>query len=57
MKAKTKIDIGLEKWKKSRQKNEPVAKRGGILPILSLLGVFDLLISGATGVAKMLIKP
>lgn len=59
MKAKTKIGMGLKTKKKKkplkRATNKrilPVAKRGGILPILPLLGVLGSLVGGAAGVAK-----
>ncbi|XP_077282380.1 uncharacterized protein LOC143908564 [Temnothorax americanus] len=53
MKAKTKLGMGLKTKKKKKTKRIlPVAKRGGILPILPLLGVLGLLVGGAAGVAK-----
>lgn len=58
MKAKTKIGMGLKTKKKKPMKRAtnkrilPVAKRGGILPILPLLGVLGSLVGGAAGVAK-----
>jgi hypothetical protein len=58
MKAKTKLGMGMKMKKKKstkRARNKrilPVAKRGGILPILPLLGVLGSLVGGAAGVAK-----
>jgi hypothetical protein len=55
MKAKTKIGMGLKTKKKKKATSKrilPVAKRGGILPILPLLGVLGSLVGGAAGVAK-----
>ncbi|KYN05740.1 hypothetical protein ALC62_03326 [Cyphomyrmex costatus] len=54
MKAKTKIGMGLKTKKKKSTKKRilPVAKRGGILPMLPLLGVVGSLVGGAAGVAK-----
>ncbi|KYN12689.1 hypothetical protein ALC57_15129 [Trachymyrmex cornetzi] len=53
MKAKTKIGIGLKTKKKKRSKRIlPTAKRGGVLPVLPLLGVLGSLVSEAVGVAK-----
>ena len=56
MKTKTKIGMGLKTKKKSkrvtRKRILPLAKRGGILPILPLLGVLGSLVGGAAGVAK-----
>lgn len=54
MKTKTKFGMGL-KTKKKRTVNKrilPIAKRGGILPILPLLGVVGSLVGGAAGIAK-----
>jgi len=56
MKAKTKIGMGMKmKTKKRTTKKRvlPTAKRGGILPILSMLGALGSLIGGAAGVAKV----
>ena len=51
MKAKMKIGIGLKTKKKSMKKRIlPIAKRGGFLPILPLLG--GSLVGGAAGIAK-----
>ena len=53
MKAKTKFGMGLKKKKRTPKKRIlPVAKRGGILPLLPLLGVIGSLVGGAAGVAK-----
>ena len=57
MKAKTKFGMGL-KTKKTKKKTVkkrilPAAKRGGLLPILPMLGALGSLIGGAAGVAKM----
>ena len=57
MKAKTKLGMGLKKTTKTKKKTAkkrilPVAKRGGILPILPILGALGSLIGGAAGVAK-----
>ncbi|XP_077258538.1 uncharacterized protein LOC143895358 [Temnothorax americanus] len=53
MKAKTKLGMGLKTKKKKKNKRIlPVAKRGGILPILPLLGILGSLVGGAAGVAK-----
>ena len=54
MKAKTKLGMGLKTKKKKTTKKRilPIAKRGGILPILPLLGVIGSLVGGAAGVAK-----
>ncbi|KYN14595.1 hypothetical protein ALC57_13194 [Trachymyrmex cornetzi] len=51
MKAKTKIGMGL-KTKKKKMKSKKIlatAKRGGVLPVLPLLGVLGLLIGEAAG--------
>ncbi|KMQ83627.1 hypothetical protein RF55_19511 [Lasius niger] len=57
IKAKTKLGMGLKKTTKTKKKTAkkrilPVAKRGGILPILPILGALGSLIGGAAGVAK-----
>ena len=53
MKAKTKLGMGMTKRRTKRKKRLlPVAKRGGMLPLLPLLGVIGSLAGGATGVAK-----
>jgi len=59
MKAKTKIGMGMKtkmktkvKTKKKTKRVLPTAKRGGILPILPMLGALGSLIGGAAGVAK-----
>ena len=55
MKAKTKLGMGMAKRKmkkKVKKRLLPVAKRGGILPLLPLLGVIGSLAGGAAGVAK-----
>lgn len=54
MKTKTKLGMGLKTKKKRATKKRilPTAKRGGILPILPLLGVIGSLVGGAAGVAK-----
>jgi hypothetical protein len=56
MKAKTKLGMGLKTTRKKKRTSKkrilPVAKRGGILPLLPLLGVVGSLIGGAAGVAK-----
>ncbi|KYN13309.1 hypothetical protein ALC57_14510 [Trachymyrmex cornetzi] len=53
MKAKTKIGMGLKTKKKKRSKRIlPTAKRGGVLPVLPLLGVLGSLVGWAAGVAK-----
>jgi len=56
MKTKTKLDMDLKtKMKKKKTKRIfPVAKCGGILPILPLLGVFGSLAGRAAGIAKAL---
>jgi len=55
MKAKTKIGMGMKTKAKTKKKTKrvlPTAKRGGILPILPMLGALGSLIGGAAGVAK-----
>ncbi|KYN50305.1 hypothetical protein ALC62_10890 [Cyphomyrmex costatus] len=53
MKAKTKLGMGVRKRKKSRRTRIlSVAKRGGFLPILPVLGALGSLIGGAASVAK-----
>jgi len=53
MKAKTKFGMGLKTKKKKKVKRIlPVAKRGGIIPILPL-GILGSLAGGAAGVAKV----
>src|SRR5580765_3844916 len=54
MKAKTKFGMGLKTKKPSTKKKRifPVAKRGGILPLLPLLGIVGSLAGGAAGIAK-----
>jgi hypothetical protein len=61
MKTKTKLGMGLRGTKTTKTKKKrtakkkrilPVAKRGGVLPILPMLGVLGSLIGGAAGVAK-----
>jgi len=53
MKAKTKIGMGMKTKKKTAKKRVlPTAKRGGILPILLMLGALGSLIGGGAGVAK-----
>jgi len=59
MKAKTKIDMGmnLKKKKTTRKKATKkrilsIAKRGGALPFLPMLGALGSLIGGAVSVAK-----
>ncbi|KYQ50955.1 hypothetical protein ALC60_09947, partial [Trachymyrmex zeteki] len=52
MKAKTKLGMDLKTRKKKSKRILPIAKRGGVLPILPLLGVLGLLVGGAAGVAK-----
>jgi len=53
MKAKTKTGMGIKtKNKRAKKRVLPTAKRGGILPILPMLGVLGSLIDGAAGVAK-----
>ncbi|XP_011687487.1 PREDICTED: uncharacterized protein LOC105449806 [Wasmannia auropunctata] len=59
MKAKTKLGMGLKTKTKTKKKKSamskrilPVAKRGGTLPILPILGVLGSMIGGAAGVAK-----
>jgi len=57
MKAKTKIGMGMKTKAKTKKKTAkkrvlPTAKRGGILPILPMLGALGSLIGGAAGVAK-----
>ena len=57
MKAKTKIGMGMKKtsMKKKMTKKKrvlPTAKRGGMLPILPILGALGSMIGGAAGVAK-----
>jgi len=47
MKAKTKIGMGLKTKKKKVKRILPIAKRGGILPILPLLGILGSLAGGA----------
>jgi len=60
MKAKTKFGMGLKTKTKTKMKKKtvkkrvlPVAKRGGLLPILPIVGALGSLIGGAAGVAKM----
>lgn len=55
MKTKTKLGMGMRKRKKravTRKKILPLAKRGGLLPFLPILGALGSLIGGAAGVAK-----
>jgi len=59
MKTKTKLGMGMKMKQKQRPRKKttrkrilPIAKRGGILPALPLLGVLGSLIGGAAGVAK-----
>jgi len=53
MKAKTKIGMGMKTKKKTAKKPIlPTAKRGGILPILLMLGALGSLIDGVAKVAK-----
>jgi len=57
MKAKIKIGMGMKtkvRRRKGQRKNGvlPTAKRGGILPILPMLGALGSLIGGASGVEK-----
>lgn len=55
MKAKTKLGMGVRKKKKKtrvRKRMLPIAKRGGFLPLLPMLGALGSLIGGAAGVAK-----
>lgn len=54
MKAKTKLGMGMKAKNKLKKKKRvlPTPKRGGILPILPMLGVLGSLIGGAAGVAK-----
>jgi len=61
MKAKTKLGMGLKMTKTTKKTMKkktvkkrilPVAKRGGVLPILPMLGALGSLIGGAAGVAK-----
>jgi len=55
MKAKTKLGMGMKKpstTKRRKKRILPVAKRGGILPLLPLLGVVGSLAGGAAGIAK-----
>ncbi|KYM93372.1 hypothetical protein ALC62_16024 [Cyphomyrmex costatus] len=51
MKAKTKMGMGLKTKKRKSKRILPIAKRGGILPVLPLLGVLGSLVGGAAGVA------
>jgi len=60
IKAKTKIDMSMKtkvKMKKKTKRVLPTAKRGGILPILPMLGALGSLIGRAAGVAKATAKP
>ena len=52
MKAKTKLGMGMKKKKTKKKRLLPVAKRGGILPLLPLLGVIGSLAGGAAGITK-----
>ena len=52
VKAKTKLGMGMTKRRTKRKRVLPVAKRGGMLPLLPLLGVIGSLAGGAAGVAK-----
>ncbi|KYN29800.1 hypothetical protein ALC57_00751 [Trachymyrmex cornetzi] len=53
MKAKTKIGMGLKTKKKKRSKRIlPTAKRGGVLPVLPLLGVLRSSVGGTARVVK-----
>lgn len=54
MKAKTKLGMGMKrKTRKTKRKRVlPIAKRGGFLPLLPVLGAIGSLIGGAAGVAK-----
>ncbi|KYN27432.1 hypothetical protein ALC57_03141 [Trachymyrmex cornetzi] len=53
MKAKTKLGIDMKIRKRTKRKRLlPVTKRGGILPILPMLGALGSLIGGAASVAR-----
>lgn len=56
MKAKTKMGVGMRKRKSTSKRKKrrtlPIAKRGGLLPLLPMLGVLGSLIGGASGVAR-----
>jgi len=55
MKVKTKLGMGMTKKRTKRKVKKrvlPVAKRGGVLPLLPLLGVIGSLAGGAASVAK-----
>ncbi|KMQ82492.1 hypothetical protein RF55_22762, partial [Lasius niger] len=57
MNVKMKLGMGLKSTTKTKKKTSkkrilPVAKRGGVLPILPILGALGSLIGGAAGVAK-----
>ncbi|KYQ47056.1 hypothetical protein ALC60_13931 [Trachymyrmex zeteki] len=53
MKTKTKLGMGLKTRKRKSKRILPIAKRGGALPILPLLGVLGSLVGGAARVAKV----
>ncbi|KAL6258218.1 hypothetical protein P5V15_010146 [Pogonomyrmex californicus] len=55
MKAKTKIGMGMKAKKKAGKKKKqilPIAKRGGVLPILPILGALGSWIGEVASVAK-----
>lgn len=53
MKAKTKLGMGMKRKRKTKKRRVlPIAKRGGFLPLLPMLGAIGSLIGGAAGVAK-----
>ena len=56
MKTKTKINMDLKTRKKKNKRILPTAKRGGILPVLLLLGILGSLVSSATGVIKIIVN-
>ena len=56
MRAKTKLGMGMKRRRNTGRRRKkrilPVAKRGGLLPFLPMLGALGSLIGGAAGVAK-----
>ena len=55
MKAKTKLGMGMRTRKrKTRKRLLPVAKRGGFLPLLPILGALGSLVGGTAGVTKVI---
>ena len=56
MKAEMKIGISLKPKKKKKSKRILARKRGGVLSILPLLGIFGSLVDGAAEVAETIMS-